>query len=427
MRIPQGRFAISKFRPESPSWEQDDRTTSGSRGRADEGPGKMNPEIQAIINGVLGWWSIIIQLGVVSVLTILLLVTWIVTRRKVISTWLVAWSFDSLGLILVLIIASAGSFLGGETRSVLFIGYSTAKVLFALFLILGLFRYRRNPFAMGKSSSMAVMVLAAFWGIILLIFFRGSLIVQLATYAMVCMLFFGGGFSALFDRRKGARVLGAALLVHGLVFLHHFLVMMPSYLGFPTPAYMSRISFVDAVSEFLVGLACSMAAGLRAVEDMEQANRRLEASERTLRSLVDSDPLTGLYNRRRLRRFFESISGPGTVLFIDIDRFKGINDAWGHTTGDTCLLRVAENLREVFRTEDGLFRLGGDEFLVVAPGLIGKDVAARVARLRKNLSNPDDRGIALNISVGDAVFDDSLRPDEAMAMADAAMYRDKKR
>jgi diguanylate cyclase (GGDEF)-like protein len=224
---------------------------------------------------------------------------------------------------------------------------------------------------------------------------------------------------------RGGRIAGFVFFVHGMLFVHHFVVLTPAFLDMPVPAYMSRISFVDAVSEFLVGLGCILALGLRSVDEAEGANLRLEASERALRDLVDADPLTGLFNRRRLRPFVEAVTEGGLVLFIDVDQFKAINDSWGHATGDACLRRVADVLRQVVRTSDGLFRMGGDEFLVVAPGLGLEDARRRVQLLRETLARPDDRGVALSVSIGMAPFDDETRLDQAMAAADAAMYRDK--
>jgi len=388
----------------------------------------MTPEVRSIVEGALSWWSIVIQLGVVSVLTILLFITWSATRRKVMATWVIAWAFDSIALGAVLVIATAFRILGPEENIVIYTVYSTAKILFALFLVLGLFQFRRVPASMGANVAARIGLVAAGWCLLVLFVFPDAVQIQTVTYAAVAFILIAGSAPAVArGGERGARVAGIVFFMHGLLFFQHFMVLTPGLRGLPVPGYMSRISFVDAIAEFLVGLSCALAAGLRAVEDAQRANRRLEASERTLRTLVDADPLTGLFNRRRLRRFFESTGGRGIVLFVDIDRFKSINDAWGHATGDVCLLRAAESLRKVFRSEDGLFRLGGDEFLVVAPGLDRAEAEERVRELRRNLGRPDERGIGLEISVGMAAFDETVRPDEAMTLADASMYRDKGR
>jgi diguanylate cyclase (GGDEF)-like protein len=113
------------------------------------------------------------------------------------------------------------------------------------------------------------------------------------------------------------------------------------------------------------------------------------------------------------------------VIYIDVDRFKTINDRWGHATGDTCLVRVATALRTVFRAEDGLFRIGGDEFLVVAPGLEPEDALERIARLRTIIGRSQGGNPAITVSVGVSKFGSEVPMDQALALADAAMYEEK--
>ncbi|MCK5379122.1 MAG: GGDEF domain-containing protein [Acidobacteria bacterium] len=385
-------------------------------------------EINQMVESALSRWSILVQLGIVLVLTVLFFAAWAVTRRKVLLTWLAAWTLDTVALSAVLVIAIFAADLPGNEIFALYAFYSSAKVLFVLLLALGLFRYRRVAGSMGRGVPGWLALTALVWGILALIFCSDVVQVQAVTYGAVATILIVSGAPALRSgNARGSVVAGLVFLIHGLLFLHHLVVLIPTFWGLPIPAYMSRISFLDAVSEILVGLGCILAMGLRAVEESESANRRLEASERTLRGLVDADPLTGLFNRRRLRSFVEAAPGAGIVLFVDVDMFKAINDSWGHATGDACLLRVADALRKIVRTSDGLFRLGGDEFLVVAPGLTVPEGFGRVQRLRELLEPPDEQGIALSVSVGMAPFGDGVPLDEAMAVADTAMYQDKAR
>ena len=383
-------------------------------------------EIQHLLEAALSLWSIVVQLGIVCVLTVLFIAAWIATRRKVLLTWLMAWVFDTTALAIVLVISLLGEKLTMTVMFSLYVAYSTSKVLFGLLLALGLFRYRRVPLSMGSSLPGWIAVVAGAWALGAGVMCRDLVQVQTVTYGAVAMaLILSGVLAVRQEDLRGGRIAGFVFFVHGMLFVHHFVVLTPAFLDMPVPAYMSRISFVDAVSEFLVGLGCILALGLRSVDEAEDANLRLEASERALRDLVDADPLTGLFNRRRLRPFVEAVTEGGLVLFIDVDQFKAINDSWGHATGDACLRRVADVLRQVVRTSDGLFRMGGDEFLVVAPGLGLEDARRRVQLLRATLARPDDRGVALSVSIGMAPFDDETRLDQAMAAADAAMYRDK--
>ncbi len=385
-------------------------------------------EVQSALDVALSRWSILVQLGIVLVLASLSLLTWITTRRTVVLTWTLAWMSDAAALASVFCIALLQAGLDQPGVFALYMAYTTAKVLFAFLLALGLYQYRRIPAAMGRPVRNWGVLGVIAWSAGVLLVARSPVQVQALTYVAVSVILLGTALPALQRRNAlGARVVGASFLVHGALFVHHAVVLLPAFWGGPVPVYMSRISFVDAIAEFLVGLGCVLAMGLRALEEARDANRRMEASERTIRSLVDADPLTGLWNRRRLRVFVDGAPEGGAVLFIDVDRFKSINDSWGHATGDICLIRVATAMRKVFRTTDGLFRMGGDEFLVVAPGMGPTEAGRRAEELKEILGTADDRGIALSVSVGIAPFGDGVRLDEAMAAADAAMYRDKSR
>ncbi|HHQ48339.1 MAG TPA: GGDEF domain-containing protein [Acidobacteria bacterium] len=204
------------------------------------------------------------------------------------------------------------------------------------------------------------------------------------------------------------------------------MALFPVFQGGKAPGYMGHISFVDAGAEVLLGVVLLLALGRAAVDEMAEANERLEAAQRWLRELVDADPLTGLHNRRGLRRFLsEAGDATGVLIYLDVDHFKSINDRWGHVAGDACLRRVGDGLREVFRNEDGKFRMGGDEFLVVAPGLAPEEARERIERLRRMLARSVEGQPAIGVSAGIAPFTPGTPMDEVLASADHAMYEDK--
>ena len=156
-----------------------------------------------------------------------------------------------------------------------------------------------------------------------------------------------------------------------------------------------------------------------------------------LRSLSLIDDLTGLYNRRGFADLGEQYlklarrSGRGvTMVYVDLDRFKTINDSLGHHVGDRALLKVADILRASFRRSDIIARLGGDEFGVLALEAADESAATLVERLRErvvdfNESSPEP--YQLSISIGMAHHDDNprIRLQDMVAEADAAMYREK--
>ncbi len=150
------------------------------------------------------------------------------------------------------------------------------------------------------------------------------------------------------------------------------------------------------------------------------------------------DALTGLPNRnlfhdRLQQALTEAARNRGRValLFVDLDRFKTINDALGHNVGDQVLQEAASRLRGCVRDQDTVARLGGDEFVVILPTLKDLDGAAIVARkIVKLLDTPSaytsSRQLHVSASVGIGIYPaDATTPDELIKCADAAMYHAK--
>jgi len=149
------------------------------------------------------------------------------------------------------------------------------------------------------------------------------------------------------------------------------------------------------------------------------------------------DPLTGLPNRALLHdSLYQGLTGYRlngdklAVLFLDLDRFKRINDGFGHDVGDELLIAVAQRLSEVVRSGDMVARVGGDEFVVVCGNITTKDDAEAIAdRLLLALGAPfflsGDRQFSVTASIGIALADSQTTPQSLLREADAAMYRAK--
>ncbi len=151
------------------------------------------------------------------------------------------------------------------------------------------------------------------------------------------------------------------------------------------------------------------------------------------------DELTGLPNRHLLLDRFElavALAGRHdehvALLFIDLDRFKHVNDTLGHLVGDRLLQRVALRLVACLRASDTACRYGGDEFVVLLPELSGKDGAAVVAdNIRARLAAPyliDGAEITISASLGIAMYPvDADGYGDLLRLSDLAMYHDKAR
>jgi diguanylate cyclase (GGDEF)-like protein len=183
----------------------------------------------------------------------------------------------------------------------------------------------------------------------------------------------------------------------------------------------------------LVQLAASTIIMFSQQEDLEvQAQQRLYAS-------AVLDPLTGLHNRRhldaRLKAEFAFASRhqtPLSVLLIDIDHFKKINDTYGHAGGDVALKALAERMAKTVRTEDIVARYGGEEFAVIARGIEAVGAMLLAERIRETAGKirlaHEDKTIAFTISVGAATLTRERIFDSVAAIlkaADDALYKAK--
>ncbi|BCX88908.1 hypothetical protein MIN45_P1278 [Methylomarinovum tepidoasis] len=163
--------------------------------------------------------------------------------------------------------------------------------------------------------------------------------------------------------------------------------------------------------------------------------------EEEIRQLAFYDPLTGLPNRRL---FLDHLSRElaaarrhrdwGGLLFLDLDNFKHLNDAWGHQLGDALLVQVAGRLQRHLRSEDSVARLGGDEFVVLLPRL-GEDEPSAADHLRTVAEkirlhvaaefDLGSRSYHTSVSIGVTLFHGGESVEELLKQADAAMYRAK--
>lgn len=152
-----------------------------------------------------------------------------------------------------------------------------------------------------------------------------------------------------------------------------------------------------------------------------------------LRNLAMLDPLTGLYNRRFAeQRLAAEVSRserkghPLTVLTLDLNNFKEINDTYGHAAGDQVLQEVAAHLNKIIRESDLVARLGGDEFLVLLPECTVEQLELFLGRLGVLEVGWQGRTIPVTFSTGWKQYQPGERPDEMLARADEILYARKR-
>jgi two-component system cell cycle response regulator len=181
--------------------------------------------------------------------------------------------------------------------------------------------------------------------------------------------------------------------------------------------------------------AFELAARVRAARRGSEMQDLLLTRERELERLAYYDELTGLPNRRSVLRQLEALISRGrrhghalSVLMVDADHFKALNDRHGHAAGDAALRMLADRLRERLRTEDVAGRLGGEEFVIGLPDAGAEGAAAVAEAVRQAVSAGPmtiaARELTLTVSVGWATWDgDDL--GQLLARADGALYKAK--
>lgn len=169
------------------------------------------------------------------------------------------------------------------------------------------------------------------------------------------------------------------------------------------------------------------------VTEIKTVREALEEAKAEAQRVAQLDPLTGVFNRRSIQsRLADLANQPVGVLSIDIDNFKNINDLFGHAAGDAVLVAVADRLRNTVRDGDAIFRTGGEEFLIILPGVRDDtalfDVAETVRdQIQTQPVRYSDEQIELTASIGAASTDASGHATESLLLAaDHALYAAKR-
>lgn len=171
----------------------------------------------------------------------------------------------------------------------------------------------------------------------------------------------------------------------------------------------------------------------RALNQVHQEKENARLLE-DIQYMAEIDSLTGLYNRHRMNdelekeiEYAKRLKHPLSLMMVDVDGMKRINDTLGHVVGDEVLSLVGHVLKTHTRTIDISFRYGGDEFLIINPGMTGKEAKVVAARIIENIQNLKIEDVDILVSIGIAQWKETYHlAEDLVRAADHAMYQSKK-
>jgi diguanylate cyclase (GGDEF)-like protein len=237
-----------------------------------------------------------------------------------------------------------------------------------------------------------------------------------AIVVAVCFVILG----RITRRTVGWQMMRLSLALLGILYAAYVPLYALDRRGANVP-YLDASSLADLLAAVLLGFSMVLIAAEGAHRELSDAVSALQVARDQLAIKANTDPLTAALSRHAFHAMPREMSG--TVIMVDVDRLKRINDAEGHAAGDEAIRTVANAIRSRVRADDLLFRWGGDEFLVVMPQLSLEVVTQRFGSLDRAMTTP--RGTTLTVSWGAAAFSSTDQLDKAIREADRVMYERK--
>jgi diguanylate cyclase (GGDEF)-like protein len=336
--------------------------------------------------------------------------------RPYLRDWMAAWIVQGVALAALLVTSRQD----WQTGLALYLFLETAH---GVLLWLAAVGYARGPVA--RRWRLRAMAATAAWAA------AGPYVLQThalygAQFTVLAIASFAAA-SVLWPRREpgamGVRLTTWLLVLLGVVYLADAALgawaIQPD--GDPHP-YVEIAPFNVLLLQTLMAFGMVLTVMEEGQLALHSTNEQLLEAERRLKTLAETDPLTGCFNRRVFRDLVDDLrrgDGPreGTVVMLDMDGLKKINDRDGHAAGDAAIRTMADAIRARTRNTDLAVRWGGDEFLVVLPGLSEAEGSVR----RDQITAAIAAG-GLSASTGVAAYGETVDIMSAVEAADESMY-----
>lgn len=364
-------------------------------------------------------------------------------RRPYFHAWAWAWIALAVALaVVVLRLEIFPSFLAvvGKAGWWLLLSaflYQFGKLAFLLLLLQGVLLY--------LSSGKRLVLMRRLWVVVFLVallsaifakseqalmFWQGLFNFSVYLFAAAALLLLPGPRQSL-----GTRVMGLVLAATAVLWAACLLALAPDVIpGLGRNAGLEALlqgpnNYLDLIGNMLLAFGMVLVLFEDTRREIDTAHQELRVAHQRLLREAYLDALTGAYNRRALAEGIGmeyAKAGAGAMVSLDMDNLKEVNDRYGHKCGDALLRRFVTVLRLGLRPTDKLYRVGGDEFLIVMPGALGYAAGQRIADILAAAPalKLEDTGVLLGLhaSVGTADFTSARDIQAAIHAADRAMY-----
>jgi diguanylate cyclase (GGDEF)-like protein len=370
-------------------------------------------------------------------------------RRRYFLMWGSAWFALALGMLaLALRYRGVPAFIGTALPdegtagvAALYAVYMMAKLAYYALLVAGTERYLRGtpatpflPVALGLAAAYTVIAVYVAPDLAAIVVWQAPLAVLALGWCAVRLLRLPAPRHGV-----GTRIATVVTMIMALLWAVYYFAfgaigadgVLP---GGAFDVVIRYNAYLDLMLHMLLGAGMIVLLMEEAKREVDDAHRQLAVAHDELRRASLYDSVTATLNRRA---FAEGVGLEaaraqfGTVMMLDLDDLKSVNDSHGHSAGDALLRHLTDSVRAELRPSDRIYRWGGDEFLLVLPGA---DAAGAHARLRGVISRAatlrlgaDEQEVRLGVSMGSAFFVSIDELSAAIDAADARMYEDKTR
>lgn len=367
-----------------------------------------------------------VQTAGVAITTCLMLLLARQIDRTFVRLWAAAWVTLAVGLASLL----ACVVLPEHHRAWL-LPYFGGHYGFAILLTRGIGAYRSDRRVAIHYDAWLVSIVAA-WSVLLTLFAETvDLVFRAHAVAMACLLLVA--LHEAWKIRPPGHHVGRGVTLLSLSMLALDLLVQAGSRWAHVPGGSFFLELVDYNSLIDLVLLTGLGFGLVVLvmelitAELAQANRELAAARDRMEARARVDPLTNALNRHAFNTLFVDrapAQASGSVVLVDIDNLKQLNDTRGHGAGDQAIRDAARVIRHALRADDLVFRWGGDEFLAILFGMSERDADARFRALReRSLGDPS----APRLSWGVASFAGEESIGAAIETADQAMYASRQR